>query len=132
MVQRNGAWALAGVVTWGGETYGRACGEGLPDVSERVAAHLPLLKATGTVSPWADARVRVRRSGKVRRCVIGTWHPSSATFKVRWWRQEGPLAKRTYLKGGGKTRRVSSGRVGCSVTATTKGGWATEESYNQL
>ena len=39
MVQRDGAWAVAGVVTWGGETYGRDCGEGLPDVSERVDAH---------------------------------------------------------------------------------------------
>ncbi len=75
MVQRNGAWALAAVVTWGGETQGRDCGEGLPDVSERVDAHTALLSATGTVAPWAERRVRVRRSGAVRRCVIGRWHP---------------------------------------------------------
>jgi hypothetical protein len=130
MVQRNGTWAVAGVVVWGGETYGRDCGEGLPDVSERVDAHLPLLTATTAVSPWADARVRVRRNGAVRRCVIGAWQPSSATFKVRWWRAGD--RRRSYLPGGGKTRRVTRGKVGCSITATTPGGWATEESYNQL
>jgi trypsin len=129
MVRRDGAWALAGVVTWGGETYGRGCGEGLPDVSERVDAHLPLLTGTAAVSPWAEARVRVRRNGAVRRCVIGAWHPRSASFKVRWWRDAD--GRRKYLPGGGKTRRVSRGKVGCSVTATTAGGWATEESYNQ-
>ena len=47
MVQRNGVWALAAVVTWGGETQGRDCGEGLPDVSERLDAHAALLTATG-------------------------------------------------------------------------------------
>ena len=51
MVRRNGAWAVAGVVTWGGETYGRDCGEGLPDVSERVDAHTALLNATGAYAP---------------------------------------------------------------------------------
>ena len=139
MVQRNGVWALAGVVTWGGETQGRDCGEGLPDVSERVDAHAALPTATGTVAPWAERRVRVRRAGKVRRCVIGTWHPSSAKFKVRWWREGEPrtedgrvyAGKRVYLKGGGRTRTVHKGVVGCAVTARTAGGWATEHSYNQ-
>jgi hypothetical protein len=126
MVQRDGAWALAGVVTWGGETQGRDCGEGLPDVSERVDAHTALLGATGPVAPWAERRVRVRRSGAVRRCVIGRWHPAGARFTVRWWRERG-----AFLKGGGRTRRVTSGRVGCSVTARTSGGWATEDSYNR-
>ena len=128
MVQRNGAWAVAGVVTWGGETYGRDCGEGLPDVSERVDAHAALLTATGPFAPYAERRVRVRRTGNVRRCVIGAWHPAKATVKVRWWRQNG--AKRTDLKGSGSTRR--GGPAGCSVTVTTAGGWATEDSYNQL
>ena len=140
MVQRNGSWALAGLVTWGGETQGRDCGEGLPDVSERIAAHADLLTKTGAVAPWAERRVRVRRSGKVRRCVIGKWHPASAKFTVRWWREAPPTTegqeivpgKRTYLKGGGKTRTLRSGKVGCSVTARTAGGWATEETYNQL
>jgi hypothetical protein len=132
--------AVAGVVTWGGETQGRDCGEGLPDVSERVDAHRELLRATGAVAPWAERRVRVRRTGAVRRCVIGRWHPGAATFRVRWWRQGKPHAegqeivagKRTYLAGGGTRRRVTNGRVGCSVTARTAGGWATEDSYNQL
>lgn len=139
MVQRNGGWALAGVVTWGGETQGRDCGEGLPDVSERIAAHAGLLTRAGTVAPWAERRVRVRRSGAVRRCVVGTWHPAAATFKVRWWREGAPKldgqqltpGKRIYLEGGGKTRTVKSGKVGCSVTARTAGGWATEDSYNR-
>lgn len=129
LVQRNGAWAVAGVVTWGGETQGRDCGEGLPDVSERVAAHAQLLTATGTVSPWAHRRVRVRRSGNVARCVIGRWTPSSARFTVRWYVERG--SKRTFLPRGGKTRTTTA-RVGCSVTARTAGGWATEDSYNQL
>ena len=140
LVRRGEGWAVAGVVTWGGETQGRDCGEGLPDVSERVDAHAALLTATGPLAPWAAQRVRVRRSGAVRTCVIGTWHPGNATFKVRWWRQGKEHAegqeivpgKRTYLPGGGKTRRVTKGRVGCSVTARTSGGWATEDSYNQL
>ena len=139
MVQRNGAWAVAGVVTWGGETYGRDCGEGLPDVSERVDAHTALLNATGPFAPHAAQRVRVRRSGATRRCVIGTWQPAKASFKVRWWREGKPrledgiyYATRTYLKPTGKTIDLPHGRVGCSVTATTAGGWATEDSYNQL
>jgi hypothetical protein len=130
MVQRGGGWALAGVVTWGGETYGKDCGEGMPDVSERVDAHRDLLARGGPVAPWAERRVRVRRTGKVRRCVIGTWHPGDATFKVSWWRRDGQ--KTIKLSGGGRTRTVSSGRVGCSVTATSAGGFATEDSYNQL
>lgn len=143
MVQRGGAWALAGVVTWGGETYGKDCGEGMPDVSERVDAHRDLLTRTGPVAPWTERRVRVRRSGKVRRCVIGTWHPAGARFTVRWWTEGKPRTeqtpegtailpgKRIDLEGGGKTRTPKSGKVGCSVTARTAGGWATEDSYNQ-
>jgi len=140
MVQRNGGWAVAGLVTWGGETRGRDCGEGLPDVSERVAAHAGLLTQAGALAPWSERRVRVRRSGKVRRCVIGQWHPASAKVTVRWWREEPPTVngqqiipgKRTYLKGGGTRRTLKSGKVGCAVTARTAGGWATEASYNQL
>ena len=30
--------------------------------------------------------MRVRRSGAVRRCVIGRWHPAAARFTVRWWK----------------------------------------------
>jgi trypsin len=130
MVQRDGAWAVAGVVTWGGETYGRGCGEGLPDVSERVDAHTALLTATGTVAPYAARRVRVRRSGSIRSCVVGTWRPSNATTTIRWWRGMG--GARIYLKGSGRTLRLTNGAAGCSVTAKTAGGWATEESYNQL
>lgn len=130
MVQRGGAWALAGVVTWGGETYGKDCGEGMPDVSERVDPHRDLLIRDGPVAPWAERRVRVRRTGKVRRCVIGAWHPGGVTYKVRWWRRDGE--KLTKLSGGGRTRTVNSGKIGCSVTATTAGGFATEDSYNQL
>jgi secreted trypsin-like serine protease len=127
MVQRNGAWAVAAVVTWGGETYGRDCGEGLPDVSERVDAHPSLLTADGAVAPWAHRRVRVRRTGRTRRCVAGAWSPRSATFTIRWWRGDHlPLAHT------GRTIRIAKGKVGCSVTARTAGGWATEESYNRL
>ena len=111
LVTRGGAPAVAGVVTWGGETHGRACGEGLPDVSERVGAHVDLLTRSGAVAPWAERRVRVRRSGAVRRCVIGRWHPAGATFKVRWWRRTGTA--RTDLAGGG--RRAASQRAGSAA-----------------
>jgi hypothetical protein len=130
MVRRNGAWAVAGVVTWGGETQGRDCGEGLPDVSERVAPHVALLTATTARAPFAKRRVRVRRTGGTLRCVIGAWQPASATFRVRWWRRDG--LERTYVSGTAKTRRDGPARLGCSVTARTAGGWATEDSYNEL
>jgi trypsin len=140
MVQRNGAWAVAGVVTWGGETQGRDCGEGLPDVSERVDAHGALLSATGAFAPYAERRVRVRRTGATRRCVIGAWHGSGVKFKVRWYRLAKPRSEggvvryggHVYLGHTGRTFTGAKGRVGCSVTAATAGGWATEDSYNQL
>jgi secreted trypsin-like serine protease len=128
MVMREGVWAVAGVVTWGGETYGRDCGEGLPDVSERVDAHTALLTAKTAFAPYAERRVRVRRKGRTRTCVAGAWHPSTAKLTFRWWRREG--SKTTMLKGTGRTR--TSGPAGCSVTARTAGGRATEDSYNQL
>ena len=113
MVQRGGAWALAGVVTWGGETQGRDCGEGLPDVSERVDAHTALLGATGPVAPWAERRVRVRRSGAVRRCVIGRWHPAGVRFTVRWWRERGrvPEGRRKDAAGDVRPRRLLGDRT---------------------
>lgn len=149
LTSAGGALAVAGVVTWGGETRGRGCGEGLPDVSERALAHRDLLAATPAaraLAPWAQRRVRVRRRGLVRRCVAGVWHPAGARLEVRWWRLGTPRTRRhprtgatvtlpapkTLLPGHGTTRVVRRGRVGCSVTARTAGGWATEDSYNQL
>jgi hypothetical protein len=144
--QQDGTMALAGVVTWGGETRGHDCGEGLPDVAERILAHLDLLLAPPrTPAPWAQRRVRVRRSGRLRRCVIGSWHPAGATFRVRWWRNGRPRRRRDpstgttvvfggprmMLPGRGRTRVVAHGQVGCSVTARTTGGWTTEDSYNE-
>ena len=140
MVQRAGAWAVAGVVTWGGETYGRDCGEGLPDVSERVDAHAALLNAGGALAPFAERRVRVRRTGRTRRCVAGTWHPSNARLRFRWYREATPrregntvyVGAPVFLAHTGRTYTGAKGRVGCAVTARTAGGWATELSYNQL
>jgi hypothetical protein len=141
MVQRAGAWAVAGVVTWGGETYGRDCGEGLPDVAERVDAHAALLNSGGAFAPFAERRVRVRRVGRTRRCVAGAWHPSNARFRFRWYREAEPrregnriyVGEPVFLAHTGRTYRAAKGRrVGCAVTATTAGGWATERSYNQL
>jgi hypothetical protein len=97
-----------------------------------VLPHLALLTGAPprTLAPYAERRVRVRRSGRVRRCVIGTWHPAGARFSVRWFRRDGE--ETTPLGGGGRTRVVRRGRVGCAVTARTAGGWAVEESYNAL
>ena len=132
MVRRDGALQVAGVVTWGGETLGRACGAGPADASERVLAHLALVTGAPprTLAPYAERRVRVRRTGAVRRCVIGAWHPGNPRFTVRWFRRNG--FERTFLPGTGRTRTVRSGRIGCTVTARTAGGWAVEESYNAL
>ncbi len=130
MVRRDGALQVVGVVTWGGETLGRDCGEGPADASERVLAHLALVTGAPprTLAPYAERRVRVRRTGYVRRCVIGAWHPGKPRFTVRWFRTDGP--DRRFLPGTGRTRTVRSGRIGCTVTARTAGGWAVEESYN--
>ncbi len=130
MVRRDGAWAVAGVVTWGGETEGRGCGQGLPDVSERVAPHRALLTSTTAIAPYALRRVRVRHAGGTLRCVAGTWEPSTRTLSYRWWRRSG--AKRVTVAGHAPARPDRPGRLGCSVTARTAGGWATEDSYNQL
>lgn len=134
LVQRAGAPAVAGVVSWGGETQGRDCGAGLPDVSARVATYAPFL--TGAVparlAPYALRRVRVRRAGGTLRCVAGAWRPSGARLSIRWWRR-GPTGHLTTVPGAARTRHASpTAKLGCSVTARTSGGWATEDSYNLL
>jgi hypothetical protein len=132
MVRRDGALRLAAVVTWGGETLGRACGEGPADVSERVLPHAALVTgaAPRRLAPYAERRVRVRRSGALRRCVIGRWHPGTPRFTVRWFRRDG--LRKFYLQGTAKTRTVRRGPIACEVIARTAGGWAHEESYNAL
>jgi secreted trypsin-like serine protease len=135
LVQWAGAPAVAGVVSWGGETQGRDCGDGLPDVSTRVDAHAALLTGPlpARVAPYALQRVRVRRSGATTlRCIIGSWRPAGATFSVRWWRRDG-RGREVLVSGSATTHRRSPNRpLGCSVTARTFGGWATESSYNLL
>jgi len=131
MVQRNGAWAVAAVVTWGGETQGRGCGEGLPDVSERVDAHRALLTASTTPAPYAKQRTRVRRTGHTLRCVSGPWS-GKPKLTVRWWRRTTAAGPLHSVSGTKATRPDKPGALGCSVTARNAGGWATEDSYNQL
>lgn len=133
LVRGASGWAVAGVVAWGGEVRGRDCGEGLPDVSERVAQHATLLAARAlpaAFAPWAERRVRVRRvAGGKLRCVIGTWGPGEASFSVAWWRAG---KRRTPVSGTTAVRADRPGRLGCTVTARTAGGWAEELSYNAL
>ncbi|HET6505814.1 MAG TPA: serine protease [Baekduia sp.] len=134
LVQRDGAPAVAGVVAWGNETQGDDCGDGLPDVSARVAAHASLITgaAPARLAPHARRRVRVRRAGHTLRCVVGAWTPSDATFSIRWWRRT-DQARVITVGGTRRTRRASpTAKLGCSVTARTAGGWATEDSYNLL
>jgi hypothetical protein len=143
LVPTAAGFTLTAVVAWGGEVRGRDCGQGLPDVSERLLPHADLLAAAAapqpSIAPYAEQRVRVRRSGTQRLCVIGPWQPAGTTFTVRWWRL-GPRRKvrdprtgrQIIVPGGGVTRSVRRGRIGCSVTARTPGGWATEDSYNAL
>ena len=131
LVRRGGDLVIAGVVSWGGETQGRDCGGGLPDVAERVDRHLRLLRSRPkAVAPWALRRVRVRRRGHTLRCVAGAWRPASATLHVRWYR--GSANHNTTVPGTARTRRAGRRPLGCEVTARTAGGVAHEISYNQL
>lgn len=130
LVRRDAALVVAGVVSWGGETQGRDCGAGLPDVAERLDVHAALLTARPRdVAPWALRRVRVRRAGRMLRCVVGSWRPASATFRVRWYR--GEAQHNTTVPGTGRTHRAGRQPLGCEVTARTAGGVASEVSYNQ-
>jgi hypothetical protein len=145
LVVRGGRPALAGVVTWGGEVAGRDCGEGLPDVSERVARHAALLgRSARVLSPVATSRPRVRRSGRVRTCDVGRWRPGTAMLSVTWWRVgprrtvKGSDGREHSVPGGhldaglkGRSVRGGSRPIGCRVTARTAGGWAAEESANR-
>ena len=107
MVHRNGAWAVAGVVTWGGETYGHDCGEGLRRrLGTCRRASLALDRDSRRVPRTQSARVRVRRSGKVRRCVIGRWHPAARASRCA-----------------GGARPVRSLRGGTWRVAGRRGGW---------
>src|SRR6185436_14128843 len=116
LVRREGDLVIAGVVSWGGETRGRDCGGGLPDVAERVDRHLGLLRSRPkAVAPWALRRVRVRRRGPTLRCVVGHWRPASATLHVRWYR--GSADHNTTVPGTGRTRRAGRRPLGCEVTA---------------
>ena len=94
--------------------------------------HLALVTGTPPrrLAPYAERRVRVRRSGKVRRCVIGAWHPGTPRFSVRWFRVAGP--ERRFISGTSRTRTVNSGRIGCTVTARTRAAGPQEQSYNAL
>ncbi len=72
--------------------------------------------------------------------MIGAWHGTGVKFKVRWYRLAKPRVEggairygiQEFLDHTGRTYTGAKGRVGCSVTAETAGGWATEDSYNQL
>ena len=146
MVLRDGALQEAGVVTWGGETQGHDCGGGPADVSERTLPHLALITGPRPAfAPYPQQRVRVRRHGSVRTCVIGAWSPSTARFGVRWFRQGPPQSHASpddpkrivyapgtkHYVGHGRTLKTSR-PVACEVTARTSGGWASAESYNRL
>lgn len=108
MVTRDGVLQVVGVVSWGGETQLRECGEGPADVSERVHAHLALLTGAfpARPAPYATRNVRITSKG----CDRGRWRPAGTRLSVRSGRRDG--------------RRI------CIVTARTPGGWTELESYN--
>ncbi|MBE2317461.1 serine protease [Solirubrobacter sp. CPCC 204708] len=103
LVTREGVLQQAGVVSWGGETQRRLCGEGPADVAERVLPHLALL--TGPLperlAPYAIRTPRVTPAG---RCDRGRWGPAGAKVRARW---TGRGSQRT-----------------CVITARTAGGWS--------
>lgn len=109
MVRRDGVLQVVGVVSWGGETLGRDCGEGPADVSERVLPHLALLTAPAPkrLAPYSTTGdVAITSKG----CRRGAWKPAGAKFSVRYARR--------------------AGRRSCIVTARTEGGWAEVQSSN--
>jgi hypothetical protein len=73
----------------------------------------------------------VRREGHTLRCVSGPWS-GKPKLTVRWWRRGTPGGAMRFVAGTKTTRPDKPGALGCSVTARTAGGWATEGSYNQL
>lgn len=143
VVRRNGRDELVSVVTWGGEVKGRDCGQGLPDVSERVPPHAGLLSGplrAADLAPWSRDGVRVQRRRGRLTCVVGRWRPSGARLRVSWFR---PGAQKMTEVAPGVTRitnepdrplpgvhartiRARSFQLGCSVRASTAGGWASE------
>jgi len=108
LVRRDGVLQVAGVVTWGGETQGKACGEGPADVSERVLAHQALLTGPppARLAPYSTGRVAITPTG----CRRGAWRPAGIRFRT------------SYIRRGG--------RRACVITARTAGGWTRVESYN--
>jgi hypothetical protein len=102
MVTRDGVLQQAGVVSWGGETQERLCGEGPADVAERVLPHLKRL--TGALpkrlAPYAVRTPRMKRNG---RCDPGRWLPAGARVTVHY-------------SGRRATRQ-------CTVLVRTEGGW---------
>jgi hypothetical protein len=105
MVQRDGAPQVVGIVSWGGETQLRDCGEGPADVSERVLPHLALI--TGPL-PARTAPYLLRAPRRTSKgCTRGRWRPAGVKLSLRAGRRDGV-----------KT---------CVVTARTAGGWAVAE-----
>ncbi|MDA0182414.1 trypsin-like serine protease [Solirubrobacter phytolaccae] len=102
MVTRDGVLQVVGVVSWGGETQLRECGEGPADVSERVLPHLALITGAlpARTAPYATRPPRATSAG----CNRGRWRPAGTKLSVRKGR--------------------ANGRRTCIVTARTAGGWA--------
>jgi hypothetical protein len=105
MVARDGVLQVVGVVSWGGETQLRDCGEGPADVSERVLPHLAFLTGAlpARTAPYATRQPRITSKG----CNRGRWRPAGTRLSARYERRN--------------HRRV------CVVTARTAGGWAEAE-----
>lgn len=108
MVQRDGVLQVAGVVSWGGETRRRQCGEGPADVSERVLPHFATI--TGPLpkrfAPWVTRTPEWTSRG----CGHGRWRPAATKVSVRY-------------EGRGTRRK-------CFVTGRTPGGWMEVEAYD--
>lgn len=134
VVRRDGVAQLVGLVTWGGEVRGRGCGEGLPDVSERVAPYAQLIGTDfASAAPYAERRTRVRRVRGRLECVSGPWR-GAPRLTSTWYRtaRRGGMPVDVAVPGlRGKRVAARSVPLGCTVTARGAGGWAEERSYNQ-
>lgn len=148
LVQRpDGAWAQAGIVTWGGEVRSAPCSpQPWPDVSQRtpgLAAYVARSRPVLAPQPVRRPFVR-RRSGRLT-CLRGEWRGSGVRYEYRWMQREVRVGRPgadgarpitnddATIRGATRSTLSARGRHGmvvCEVTAKNAGGVVVVRSMN--